>query len=490
MKKIITALICTALSMKVCPLVAAETLTMRKCVLLPISDELDNSIGFKVFEKVEKHLRESNWCYYRPNSEIINILNNYRKNLSTHLQNAEIIAVIAEKTSAGSLIKIQIRPAQNGSVIQITIIGQNGSDVYFNESTTIKELDVELMAQTIFNWLNEYQKTIPYDGIVTSVLGMQVAIDAGTDNGLSEGTEFKIVKPIRKRAHPLLKEIVDWETEVVGRGTIFHANNSQSQGKIKELNKQSSVGVSDWIVKINSTVKETAISKIDESNKFGKLGEASIGLSLNDVSTTLTDTTGASSEIGGLGAGVGVGVETWITRVFWSSLYIDKAFASLKKKEGTFQNSSYSVGPSTLKLKFGYKYLPLGFFYGPQLDIGLGYGNYSFSHDNNTTDGLTKFSYKGVLFTARGTIPIKNVIRAGIGLDVLVSPTYAEEVNIYGEAESTSSYDLSFFGRYNYAPAMTLDAELNIQSSTAQFQNNVEVSNKRTSLKFGTTFSF
>ncbi|OFZ14205.1 MAG: hypothetical protein A2X86_04960 [Bdellovibrionales bacterium GWA2_49_15] len=490
MKKIITALICTALSLVGISGFAAETLTMRKCVLLPITDELDNSIGFKVFENVEKHLRESSWCYYRSNSEIINILNNYRKNLSAHLQNPEIIAVVAEKTNAGSLIKIQIRPGQSGNVIQLTIIGQNGADIYFNESTTIKELDVELISQTIFNWLTEYQKLIPYDGLVTSILGMQVAIDAGTDSGLSEGTEFKIVKPVRKRAHPLLKEIVDWETEVIGRGTIFHANNSQSQGKINEIKKQSGISINDWIVKINNVTKETVISKIDESNKFGKLGEASVGLAFNHVSTTLADATGTSRSLSGVGGGVGVGVETWITRIYWSSLYIDKAFASLSKKEGNFQNSSYTVGPSTLKLKVGYKYLPLGFFYGPQLDVGLGYGKYSYSFDNSTADGLTQFSFKGLMFTVRGTIPIKNLFRAGIGLDILVMPKYAEDINIYGEAESTTGYDLSFFGKYNYAPAMTLDGELNIQSTSAKFSRNREVSNKRTSVKFGTTFSF
>ncbi|MBI2521407.1 MAG: hypothetical protein HYV97_13385 [Bdellovibrio sp.] len=490
MRKIITKLICTALSFMMVSAFATETLTMRRCVLLPITDELDNSIGFKVFENVEKHLRESSWCYYRSNSEVINILNNYRKNLSTHLQYPEVISAVAEKTGAGSLIRIQIRPGQAGNMVQVTIIGQNGSDIYFNESATIKELDVDLISQTVFNWLNEYQKTIPYDGLITSIIGMQVAIDAGSDNGLHEGSEFKIVKPLRKRAHPLLKEIVDWETAVIGRGTIFHTNNSQSQGKINELNKQSSISVGDWIVRIESTTKETAVSKIDESNKFGKLGEASVGLSFNNISTTLTDSSGTAKEIGGFGAGVGVGVESWITRVFWSSLYIDKAFASLKQKEGTFQNSSYTVGPSALKLKFGYKYLPLGFFYGPQLDVGIGYGKYSFSHDNNTTDGLTKFSYKGLLFAVRGTIPIKNIFRAGIGLDILVSPKYAEEINIYGEAESTSGYDLSFFGKYNYSPGMTLDGEVNIQTTNAQFSNNREVGNKRTSLKFGTTFSF
>lgn len=477
------------------PLLAQESepaiITMRRCLLLPISDELNNSIGFKVFEKLEKYLRDSNWCYYRPNSEILNILNKYRQNLQEHLNNPQVLETISEKTKSGSLIRIMIKPNQSGVNLKISIFGNNGSDLYFNETTTLKEIDIELISQALINWLNEYQKQIPYDGLVQVIIGDQVSIDAGADNGLFQGTNFKVKRPTRKKAHPLLKEIVDYETTEVATGTVFHSNSTLAQGKIKGLSKNERVQPGDWIIKEAVQEQEIYTDNKKENNHgaFGKLGEASVGVSLNSVSTTVTNS-GSVKKLSGPGLGVYFGSELWVTRIFWSSIYLDKALANLKQSEGSFSNSSYTAGPSTFKLKFGYKYLPLGFFYGPQLDVAIGYGRFGFNHDNSTQDGITSFSYKGPLFSIRGNVPLKGLFRIGAGLDVLISPSYSEEMVIYGESESTSSYDLMFFTKYNYSGSITIDGELLLHSSSADFPNQKKISNKRAALKVGATFSF
>ena len=59
---------------------AHATQSMRRCMLLPVQDSVGGAIGFKVFEEVEKYLKQSEWCYYRPNSAILNILSNYNYN--------------------------------------------------------------------------------------------------------------------------------------------------------------------------------------------------------------------------------------------------------------------------------------------------------------------------------------------------------------------------------------------------------------------------
>ena len=48
--------------------------SMRRCMLLPIRDSVGGALGFKVFTDVERYLKDSQWCYYTSNSEILNIL--------------------------------------------------------------------------------------------------------------------------------------------------------------------------------------------------------------------------------------------------------------------------------------------------------------------------------------------------------------------------------------------------------------------------------
>ena len=44
----------------------AEQFSMRKCMILPITDTLGKSVGFRVYENLERYLREKKWCEYSP----------------------------------------------------------------------------------------------------------------------------------------------------------------------------------------------------------------------------------------------------------------------------------------------------------------------------------------------------------------------------------------------------------------------------------------
>ncbi|RPJ72089.1 MAG: hypothetical protein EHM20_14130, partial [Alphaproteobacteria bacterium] len=77
-------------------------------MLLPIVDGVDNKLGFKVFEEIENYIKEGSWCTYKSNSELINILGQYSKNLEGHLGNKDVLKVIADKTKAGTMIRVTL----------------------------------------------------------------------------------------------------------------------------------------------------------------------------------------------------------------------------------------------------------------------------------------------------------------------------------------------------------------------------------------------
>ncbi len=465
--------------------------SMRQCMLLPVTDSVNGAVAFKVFEEIENYLKESSWCYYKSNSQIISILDNYEHNLEEHLRNPQVLKLISSKIGAGALIRIRLVSQVDGMDVGLEIIADNGEDFYLKEKIHLNEDNIGLIAQTIKNWLSLYEKTIPYDGLVIATLGNQLTIDIGKASRIRIGQEFKVKRPIRKRMHPLLKEIVEWETISLGMGKIFNVSEFQASGVIKVLHSEKKVNKGDWIqiqVMEYNTVKDQMSYSEQKANQFGKLGIAKISLDLGTASTsTLVDS--KSKKIGGLGYGFDGNVETWITREYLIGFSMATQFSSMSKKEGDLTQNSNTMVSSRMKIFAGYKYLPMGFFFGPQVNLYLGYARYKYGLDTVTADGFGESTFKGILLGVNANAPIHKDFRLFGSFDLLPKPGYGESIEVHGESTSTTNYHLEVGFSYVYNPIVNLEASIQTISSRAKFQT-TEVHHKTAGMKFGATFSF
>lgn len=474
-------------------LFAAES--MRRCALLPVQDSVGGAIGFKVYEEVERYLKESTWCYYRSNSEIMNILGNYKKSLSEHLENKDVLRVLAEKLKAGSLIRIRVGSLSKGANVGIEIVGDNGGDIYFKEETSLKNEDASLIAQTVKNWLEIYEKSIPYDARVLGVLGDQFTIDIGSTFGSRVGSDVSVYRMKNKKRHPLLKEVVDWEKEKIGKGKIFHSTEFQSQAKMTEYEGPKRLNSEDWVrleKGAQSLGKEEEMKYPEVSeNEFGKLGTLGFFLATSDTSNSILINGTNSKSMGGYLLGVGVDFELWITRSYFVSAEMQKKFGTIKKETGEFASDSSSTDTGMYKIKGGYRYLPLGFFYGPRIDGFLGYGKYSYNPTTSTADRLVPVSYSGLLLGTRGDMPIYKDFRLFLEIDFIFDPTYSEDVIAFGKSDSSSSYSIDVGVNYVYSPGTTIDGSLSFVGNKAKFENPAEeMGYKESTLKLGMTFTY
>lgn len=473
-----------------CQVVASES--MRHCMLLPVTDGMDNKIGFTVFEEIENYIKDGNWCTYKSNSELINILSQYSKNLESHLGNKDVLKVVADKTKAGTLIRINLALGANMTDVKVEIIGENGEDRYFKEQTQLKTTDTGIISQTIKNWLDVYEKTIPYNGRVKGVLGDQFTIDIGKKSQIFNGSEIIIERPTNKRQHPLLKEIIDYQTEKIAEAKVFDVNDFQAQAKVTSYEGNKKLKIDDW-VKVRSLEARKVIEQVPyadkEDNEFGKLG--SIGLFVNFGTTTMTQTGASVRSMNGTLVGGDIEAELWATRNWWAGLDIGKKFGSLKKDLGVFTTDSASTENSSLRFKIGYKYLPLGFFYGPQIDLYGGYGSYTYGLTTNVTDKLTEVTFSGILLGAKGSLPVYEGIRAYLLIDFLMTSAFKEKINVFGADDSSSNYRLEVGGQYTYETNITLSGGLSLLSNKANFLGTTkEEQFKDTSAKVGAIFTF
>ena len=221
---------------------------LRRCIQLPIIGEIGKKVAFDIYRKVEVYLEESEWCYYRSNAEALDMLQSYRQNLALHLKNPEVLGKIATKTRSGSLILTTMSVAFSGIELSVKVVGDNGKDILFSESKLIKRGEADIIPSLIIDWLSVYGRSIPYDGRVLRVSGKEFTIDLGSTSKLFQGSELTIERPVEKRHHPLLNEIVGWRTEKLGRGRVANTSRFQAQVEAIEYSIQRPFRAGDWVV--------------------------------------------------------------------------------------------------------------------------------------------------------------------------------------------------------------------------------------------------
>ena len=459
-------------------------------MLLPITDNTGNALSYPVFISLERNLKEGGWCYYKSNSEIMNIFSGY-KDINPYLDNKDILKVISDKTETGSLLRMIITKIPGGSELEIKIYGENGEDVYFQEKTSLQNDDPEQIAQTFINWLNLYEKSLPYQGLIKGVLGNQFTVDFGDEIGTREGDQFIVVRPLKKRKHPLLKEIVEWETEQIAKAKVFYVTKKQSQATVTQYETDKKLKINDWVLlkKEQSEVMAREEHFTEPKEDFGKMGLLTVYFDIGSASATAEGT--ANKKIGGLLLGVDAEVLLWITRTYWASLEVGRHFSSMSKEEGTLVSDTSTYGATKFQLLAGYKYLPLGFFYGPQVDGYVGYTSYSYSLDKQVSDGFEKAKFEDLTFGIKSQIPIYKIVEMKAGFEFMFNPGYTEQATIYDETDSTSNYKIYFGGNYIYSENMTVSFTYEVNSSTAKFLNpERSYQIKESAFRIGPTFSF
>lgn len=471
--------------------VAAQS-SMRRCTLLPITDSVGGAIGFKVFEEVESELKKSNWCTYVSNSGLIGVFSRYRENLPQYLKTKEVLATVANKLKVGSLIRVALVNEVKGVEVQMEVHGENGEDVYFSEKTLLTSDDIEVISSTIENWLDTYAKMIPYDATITGILGDQVTLDVGKGYPIQIGQKFIVKRLTNKKKHPLLKKVVDWETNLLAEGNVFNISENQALGMIKIYKDDQKLIPGDWVrlEEFRSDTITDAEIKKDEEEKLGTLGLLSVAL-FGTSSSVDTSTPGGSKRWSGNLFGIDVRGEAWITRQYFAALEITRSLGSVSKSSGSPEKKNPNANNGSFKLTGGYKYLPIGFFYGPQIDLYAGYGNKTYDYDFSAADGLGQHSFSGIILGVGANIPINREFRFFTNADFMPFPTFSDEDDVYGSAKNASSLDLEIGVKYQYTVRMTLDGSLEARSSKAKFGSGLkEVSYKDNVFKVGATFNF
>lgn len=462
--------------------------SMKRCTLLPITDGVGGAIANPVFIEVEKRIKAGQYCTYISNADLLNIFSRYKSNLAGHLKSAEVLKVVSDKLNVGSIIRVNIINEIDGVELEMQVYGGNGTDSYFHEKKSLPSDDVDEIVIQLVKWIRDYDKIIPYDALVLGVLGEQVTIDLPKDLAVRNGQEFIVKKLHHKKQHPLLKKIVEWDTEVIAQGVIHSVSDNQALGEINHYRNNGKISAGDW-VKILPFKEPKKPLKEEKPIEPGKLGVLSAALSMETLSAK-NKTPDGSNSLSGMQLGADITAEAWITRMYFARVNYGRSLGSLKRDSGKVDNR-LDVNQTQIKILGGYKFLPLGFFYGPQIDFYGGYGSFEFDTDDASEHGFSRHRFSGLMVGVTGNVPINNLYRFYGGFELMGFPSFDDSSSNYGSKKSVSSFELELGVKYQYNPRITFDAGLAFASRKGTFNGDFkEVHYRNNKLKVGASFTF
>ncbi|MCT4642436.1 MAG: hypothetical protein N4A33_09080 [Bacteriovoracaceae bacterium] len=470
--------------------VFSQKYSMRDCMLLPITDTAGEVIGYKVYDEVENYLRRTNWCSYKSSSKMLTIFSKYREKLKGHLEDPDVLKTVANRLNVGTLIKLDLIFVNNSVNLSLEVRGQNGVDTYFKERAQVG-VTVEEISTKIIDWLEIYSKSIPYESKVIGILGDQVTFKSYV--GFEINQEFEIRRYTKTRKHRLLGTIVQWDSVLIGKGKIFSIKDGEALGVITGYYSERKPVSGDWInidIKDLKKISDKRFFKKFEKGDYGKLGEGTIYITASNSSVT-TKPVGNNIKYGGIVYGIQAEGEAWITRDYFAIGEISKSVGGLVREGGISSEKSPSTINGTFKLGAGYKYLPMGFFFGPRINLYGGYARYSYGVDESSTDGIGEGLLSGLFIGAGIDTPLRKGVRAFGSIEYIPFSSFSDEDGVYSSVDKSHHFRAEAGAKYKYNRQFDLKGALEIINANASFSSGVSnVKYKDIKLKLGASFLF
>ncbi len=383
MKKLITASFLFSCFIFVNHLLAANEL--HRCYLLPVSDSIQGTLGDSLFIKTEELLKLHRWCEYQPDPKLHALLKKYNFKLEEALSSSEVLKLVANKTQAGTVIRIGANYIQQKLRLTIDLLDAQGRDYLYRRTIDLENDSIEQMMEHIAESLQEYAHDIPYSSIVKERVENDLILKVIDQTLYRPGDILIIEAPIAPKKHPLLNKVVEWQTDKIGEAEVRGVYPSFISARLSPLaNKKASIG--QWGKLLHSAPLQAKIPEKtfvrSEANLLELTGAAQF---LSPYASSNLDNENEKIQ-GKIFVGGEAKAHLRLTKSIWSELAINTHFGL------TGATSSCQANAATLKL--GYRYHPMSKVSGNFLAPFMAYQVASFDYNSQDTDNFesTDFS--------------------------------------------------------------------------------------------------
>ncbi|MGZ3771693.1 MAG: outer membrane beta-barrel protein, partial [Bdellovibrio sp.] len=432
----------------------------------------------------------------------------------------EVQKILSQAKSEAALSSKIIRGPKGISITLTLFVGREGKPLLQESLTDYKGFETADIRNQVRKLFENLKYRMPFRANILSRRGQQVTLNLGSYYGLKDNGHVSVVQIIKVNRHPKFKTLISTEKEVLGRVKLFKVEPYLSFGYI-ELEKEPGVitvgskVMPDEFVKYSTPVttpsgkiladvttrpdKDVAFGENPEEwsptmpPQFGKI-QLLAGFSSYTQNASLSNEsiTGDAK----LAPNIMVRGEMWLNPQWFVGLLLRQSVFSI---DNTLTNSNpgkLNMAMAQYGVNLGYNFLLTNDFFGPKLQLGLGYQNTNFTVDDSNPTAFTTMKYGGLLFSLAGQFPISEEIPMEIGakFDFFMNPSVSEN-KTSGSSSTNQINSFSFFGDYKLRPRFKVRGELILENYNSNFTGTGArtasgVSHRMTTLMGGVEYLF
>lgn len=505
---------------------ARPSLDIKRIFVLPGKDDINGALAPELDRAILKYVDTSSRFELIRNVDVVRALKMDERGYGRIANSEEVHAKAAEITGADATVILESN--HRGSEIQLRQDWRRpDGSLMFTETRSIQAAaKIDDQRAVVHDMTKAIESRIPFAGSVTGVEGSTVTLDLNKDY-VRVGDRVDFVRLKGTKRHPLLKTLVDAEYVKVASGEITSVDPVLSFARITSVAPGETVDKKTKIARINTNydrgkrmqpppqrpapqkpmpktdpfavnepksmdpVLRTEEDKLSlEKDTFvGRYGRAGARLNIGNLSHAQTEGS-TNTDITGWGVGAALFGELWITKNWIMGFSYDFSNAGLSGLRGTTEITADGVSWNKFEFFGGYRYLLDGSLDSMYLTFGLGYQAINMDLPTDTTNNLGKKNFSGVLIDIEFYYPMDQIstIVASIGLSPFGG--FDETGVSLGETAGSTTVSAAVGYHFKWKSNFWITIDLLFDSSSASYENGINLTDRRFSISPGLIYRF
>jgi hypothetical protein len=468
-----------------------KLITIHKVGVLPATDNVKGLYARYVEKKLQTLVKDTHRFSFIEITNVDPLLT-----LADYESDPTLIKELGQKNSVDALIIENIVKKPDGLELTLDLFLVNDGNLFAQEllqnSSKFIVSDLEKQTDSLYS---KILNKIPYRGLVLSRQGTRVTLDMGSKDGIRNDTVVNVEQVISLKRHPRFKFLIGTEKEILGKIKIVKADETLSFGIILQEKQKGVVGTDskitnlDFVSYIEPSIQEDSLAPgprkflSKDAVSFGKnpkawvpetkpsLGKINLALGVGSLHNNLTTQSNNFSSDVSAYPQLDLSGEIWLTPNWYGDALLSQGVFSINNPQGGSSPASLGANSTSYKLGVGYKYLFQDDFYGPQVNVHMGYGHYTFFIDSSSPISFASMAYSGVYAGVGGSFPVteERTIYADVNLDKYLFSDLTETPVTNAATSSSSITSFSVGGTYRLTNQFWLSAHLNFDFFSASY---------------------
>lgn len=467
---------------------ADQDLAIKSIVLVPTTDNVSGIYARPVEEQLRQLLNDDKqWS-----------LANYPQDLKIKPElldeKPEDVQKILQAAGSEAALTSRIVRGSRGLSITLTLyVGREGLPLLQESLNDFKGFDVAEVKSEVRKLFENLKYRMPFRATILSRRGQQVTLNLGSNYGLKPDSRVSVVQVVKINRHPKLKFMVSTDKEVLGRVKLFKVEPYLSFGYV-EMEKEPgviSVGskvMPDEFVKYavpvttpSGKVLQDITTRPDKDVAFGdepqewlptmppQYGKIELMAGLSSYTQNASLSSGSISGSANIAPNILVRGEMWLNPEWYIGALIRQSVFSIDNDLAGSSPGKLNMAMGQYGVNVGYNFLLTNDFFGPKLQIGLGYVNTNFTIDDSNPTSFTTMKYGGLAFSLAGQFPVSEEVPVDIGgkLDFFLNPSLSENKSSGSSDNKINSF--SFFVDYKLKTRFKIRGELMFENYNSDF---------------------